>query len=510
MHSEKRNKKPNILWLMSDQHNAACLSICGHPDVQTPHLDQLAQSGIRFDRAYCNNPICGPSRSCFLTGQTPKTHGITGNYIRNLRSDAPNLATTFRQEGYQTGLIGKAHLPKAWIDAGFEHQRLCDMTDAAPEDPRSCHYFDYLVRNGLGDAYDLGNRKPGQTGAGFNTFISEIPQAHCLETWTGNEAIDFLEQRDCDRPFFLKVSFQRPHEPYSPSAEDADRYDADSITVPDSACDYFYHAFSGKPRHHREHIQQPKGSGYPYRSYSREALKLQMARHFTLISMIDDQIGRIVEQLKASGDYDNTIIAYVADHGDFAGEHGLVLKNLGIYESIHRIPFILAGPHITPCHDSETFVESIDFFPTLCDLAGIHDAPQTEGLSLTSALQGTELPHRSHVTCEWDFYDEPQRQVYAIRTPAYRFVHYTTRPDDGELYDCIQDPDELENRFHDPSLAGEKARFLQMIEAYQVQTRRIHTPADDAPLIEKDKDQPTRLIVTGDKTWSQLAELCPN
>lgn len=212
-------KRPNILWLMSDQHNANCLGLAGHPDVRTLHLDEIAASGIRFDKAYCNNPICGPSRCSFLTGMFVKSHGVSGNCVRDYSGEAPNIARHFRDAGYQTALIGKAHLPSRWvIKEGFEHIRFSDLADADAEDPLTCHYFSHLVEAGLGDAYDHGVRQAGEPGYGLRSFISEIPEAHCLETWTGSEALAFLEGRDASRPFFLKVSFQRPHDPFAPPA----------------------------------------------------------------------------------------------------------------------------------------------------------------------------------------------------------------------------------------------------------------------------------------------------
>ena len=338
-------KPPNVLWLMSDQHNANCLGAAAHPDAVTPHLDDLAREGVRFARAYCNNPICGPSRACFITGQYPHTHGITGNAIHPYDATRPlTVAEVFRRAGYQTAIVGKAHLPKLWLQDGFKFRRYSDLCDAERDDPLSCDYFRYLVENDLADAYDQGALHPPHPGGReCAAFTSQIPLRHSLEVWTGEQSLQWLQNRDRERPFFLKVSFQRPHDPFAPSPESADFYDADALTLSPSARDFFERRFAGKPQWMQDYINGGVG-GYPYRPQGEADLKRQLAAHLTLLTIVDQQIGRIVEHLKASGDWENTVVVYLSDHGDFAGEHGLCLKNFGIYESIHRIPFLLKLP----------------------------------------------------------------------------------------------------------------------------------------------------------------------
>lgn len=500
-------KKPlNVLWLMSDQHNANCLGCAGHPDVRTPCLDGLAANGVRFRRAYCNNPICGPSRSCYLTGQFVKHHGVAGNFIRSVHRDAPNLAQQFRAAGYQTALIGKAHLPHDWVQAGFEHVRLSDLADAAPEDPRTCHYFNELVERGWADHYDAGWLPPGHPGHGMKSFLSELPEDLGMEAWTGREAIAFLKQRDPGRPFFLKVSFQRPHDPYAPPKSRADDYAPQDLALPANAADFLDRGFAGKPAFMREQRALPVGSGYPYRSADANDLRLQMARHFTLVSMIDEEIGKILAALEASGGIDNTLIAYVSDHGDFAGEHGLVLKNLGIYESIHRIPFLFSGPGIPGGIEVDTMVESVDFHPTLLEAAGLEPPAGLDGKSLWSLAQGkSRLPIRDLVVCEWDFPVSPQRRVHAVRDDRYRLVLYDELPDEGELYDCRADPGELHNLYHAPGCREVRDRLAAAIAGYRINVIRVHTYDDDMRLRRQLEDSPTRRLHSRGHKWSEVS-----
>ena len=166
--------RPNVLWLMSDQHNAACLSHAGRR-VRTPNLDWLASNGVRFTQAFCNNPICAPSRISYITGRYPHSHRHLGNNLFQYPERNPEtLAAVARQHGYQTALVGKAHMIRGWDEEGFEHVHYCDLCDADRDDPLSNHYFRYLYDNGLADRYDFGTLPAGHPGRGTQWFVSEI------------------------------------------------------------------------------------------------------------------------------------------------------------------------------------------------------------------------------------------------------------------------------------------------------------------------------------------------
>lgn len=495
---------PNILLIMSDQHNAGCLGAAGHPNVRTPNLDALSSRGTRMAAAYCNNPICGPSRSCFLSGQYVKTHGISGNDIRHLKTEAPNMARLFRENGYQTALIGKAHLPASWVEKGFEHVRFCDLCDADPEAPRSCHYFNDLIEAGFADYYDHGVLLPGHRGYNLQSFISNLPEGFSPEMWVGNEACSYLDSLDSARPFFAQISFQRPHDPYAPPPERADEYAVKDIELCPGAEDYLQKEFVGKPTFQQEYVSGPKGQGYPYRSRNTDDLRLQMARHFTLINMMDEAIGNILSLLEARGLLDNTIVVYHPDHGDFAGEHGLMLKNLGLYESVHRIPWIMAGPGVPAGKVHEGLIESVDLYPTLAELAGLSPEPEIDGVSRVHDLHSADASGKDVVVVEWDFYYKPQTRVYAARDRRYRLVIYDDVPDDGELYDHLNDPHELQNHFHDPAYQKEKRRLMEEINAYRCGARRVHTPQDDRDREHLFKNSPTVQIHRQGYCWSEI------
>jgi choline-sulfatase/uncharacterized sulfatase len=438
-----------------------------------------------------------------LSGQFVKTHGIAANFIREREDEAPNLGRTFRDGGYQCALIGKAHLPAKWVREGFEYVRLSDLADASVDDPRTCHYFNDLVEAGLADDYDQGTLMPGHPGCGMRSFISRLPEEYSLEAWTGREARGFLARRDRERPFFLKVSFQRPHDPYAPPAARAHEYAPEALSLPDNADDFLRYRLKGKPKAQQQYAAGELGVGYPFRPRDAEDLKLQMARHFTLITMIDEAIGGILADLKAAGDLDNTLIVYVADHGDFAGEHGMMLKNLGIYESIHNIPLIIAGPGVPAGQVRDAFFESVDFFPTLCELTGLTADPAVDGVSRVPELEGA-APRLEQTVCEWLSTRGDGDEVHAVRAERYRYVVYDNAPVDGELYDHRTDPGEMVNLFHDPDCQDVVRHFQQVVEAYRKGAVRRQTPADDACLAKQYLSSPTLQLHQGGACWSEL------
>jgi arylsulfatase A-like enzyme len=489
---------------MSDQHHADCMGSAGRPQVRTPNLDRIAAGGVRFSSAFCNNPICAPSRCSMMTGLYPRTTGITGNEVHEL--DAPNpgtLPTVLRNLGYQTMLVGKAHMIRRWNNEGFETIRYCDLIDADDGDPMNVHYFRHLVKRGLGDAYDLGTRFEGQSGFALERFVSSIPLADNIETWTGDTAVEMLRSRDRARPFMMHLSFQRPHEPLCIPPECRDWYDPGALTLPPSACDFFERRFEGKPLFQRQYVTGGT-KGYPYRPLSEGDLRGQLAYYYTLITLIDHQIGRVLELLAETGDLDNTVICYVADHGDFAGDHGLILKNLGIYESIHRVPFLLQWPGGPRGAVRDELVEMVDLYPTLLEAAGLSsEAPRhLEGVSRVDLARG-EAGGAEAVVCEYDF-GERQPYSLAVRTRRHRLVAYPWQAQEiGELYDRQDDPGELRNLWHSPSHRDVRLKLTELALSHVSRYRRRWSIGDDGELAKVD-NSPRRLLQQRGVSWSSL------
>lgn len=502
-------KKMNVLWLMSDQHNANCMSCADHPIVKTPHLDAIAQEGIRYTNAFANNPICAPSRICFMTGQHVHTHGYYGNQNNDCTDENRLfLPSVFRNYGYQTAMFGKAHLIRKWLDEGFEQYGVCDMIDAKQGAPESCHYFKYLQDHGLADYYEEGNPKPGQEYTHDGSAPAQLPYEHSIERFTGNGAIEFLKTRDTDRPFFLNVSFQRPHAPIAPAAEHFGLYNPADIPLPASACDLFERKFEGKPSFMQQHISQL--GGYPLVCKDKAALQQVLASYYALISVIDAEIGRVIETLKELGEYENTIIFYTADHGDFAGEHGLFHKNLGIYESIQKIPFLLKVPGGAAGKTCEDLVESIDWYPTICKLCGVPTSDKVEGNALLAASSPNTDPDTSIVMepasktaifCDWDFYNSTR--AIAVRTKTRRLV-YHANTNEGELYDHETDPDELINQYDNPTYNADRLALTSQLLTFAMGHAKRSDCVQDRKIQHESRFDPVVLLQRDKIYWSDL------
>ncbi|WP_135550458.1 sulfatase family protein [Paenibacillus cymbidii] len=495
------DKRPNVLYIMADQFHADCLGIV-REQVRTPHLDRLAAEGVRFKQAYCNNPVCAPSRATFITGQYPHTHGVIGNdvFAMNDRNEH-TLSAVFRRTGYQTALVGKSHMIGAWDAEGFEYLRYCDLCDCDRNDPLANPYFRYLHEHGLAHLYDLGTLKKEHPGSNIRAFESLIPERHSLETWTGDEALHFLQTRDGRRPFFLHLSFQRPHEPYTVPFDGGLLYDPVSIELPPGFVDLFERRFAGKP----EKMKALAGTvgGFPYVPEDEADLRRQLAFYYSLITRIDGQIGRVFEYLRETGEYDNTVIVFTADHGDFAGDHGLVNKNIGIYESIHRIPFLLKFPGGPAGRVMDGIMESVDMFPTLCELCDCTIPQGVEGRSLKPVVAG-ELPGKPATVCEWSV-ARYERRVNAIRTDRYRLVYYGRG--EGELYDHETDPHELDNRYDDPAYAAIRLSLTEQIVDHIAQYRAKSDKEISGKVSHGTRNAMTRLLHTGRRSWDEIEHL---
>lgn len=493
--------RPNVLWIMSDQHHASCLGHAGRA-VRTPNLDAIAARGVRFNRAYCNSPICAPSRVSMITGQYPRTHRHLGNKLYDYhQQNSYTLSAVARRSGYQTAIIGKAHMLGEWDREGFEYIRYCDLCDADLNDPLSAHYFRYLYDHGLAESYDLGNLPPGHPGKETRPFISQIPHEHSVERWTGDETLGFLKARDARRPFFLQMSFQRPHAPLGPPPERAKLYHPDEIDIPESSSDLFDRGFSTKPEFQRRHIQV-RGSGYPYVPSDEADLQRHLAYYYCLISMIDEEVGRVCDYLATTDQLKHTAIVYTADHGDFAGEHGLMQKNLGIYEAVHRIPLLLVYPGSPVGAQVGSLVESIDLYPTLCQITGM-EAPETiEGTSLISTLEGT-CDAKEAVYCEQSDV-RSDGMIHAVRTRDFRLVYYDHNAS-GELYDLRSDPMELVNRFDDPTLRTSRLEMTERLLRYLMKYEKRSDKAHDRRLDERYRNALTQQLHKERITWSDVS-----
>jgi arylsulfatase A-like enzyme len=460
------SNRPNILFVIADQHNARMMGCAGDAAARTPNLDRLAAAGVRFTRAYAPSPICSPSRISLYTGKEISRHGYYGNANHLVDAPCPEfLPTRLREAGYQTALVGRSHMVGRWTHEGFERVRYMNFADSDRYVIEDNAWLQHLIDHGVADHYDISLPCNVTRDGGFT---SSMPLAHCEEMWAADEAVRFLQERDRERPFYLHVGYDHPHDPIAPPAAFDRQFAPADVELPANHED----TFEGKPPHLQERARTP--GGYPHTPRDKEHLRWLVAKQEALVALVDESVGRILAELDRQGELADTLVVYTADHGDFAGEHGLVLKNLGLYESVHRAPLILHWPgRWRAGAEEEAIVELIDLYPTLLEAAGL-TPPPCDGRSLAPLLTGVpDATGRPDAVCDWG----PDR---ALRTDRFRYVEYRDRQT-GELYDHRDDPGELQNRWDDPAYAEERAALAARLEEripYAERTVRT-TQADD-------------------------------
>lgn len=452
--------RPNILFIFSDQHSDKVTPWGAHPSrVKAPNLERLAAEGTRFSNAFCQSPRCTPSRVSFLSGQYCLNHGFHGLDGDGSNFPAPTLFSLMKAAGYRTGLFGKDHTPHGFLE-GVLDRRLV----ANPSDPDGQAYRDYLQQKGLLESRDDIDfpewTATGRKGAALDARPSNLSLGDQVESWCTEKAIEFMQESD-DAPFCAWLSFQRPHQSYTPPQDLWDLYPQDSIILPPNADD----SLEGKaPSQKALRDQQKAGHFAVFEPRDWEALRRRMLRGYLgCVSLVDHCLGRVLDHLDKAGQRENTILIYSSDHGDFAGEHGLFEKQPGIcYNAILKIPMLWSWPgRIREASVLDELVESVDLVPTLLELAGLPACDSCDGLDLSPMLKGNaEAPLREFAVTENNLSRTIQNTHEKLTIWPAGFFGKDTQPF-LEYYDLDTDPWEQHNRAGDPACADRvnKLRF---------------------------------------------------
>ncbi|WP_435015621.1 sulfatase family protein [Tundrisphaera sp. TA3] len=453
---------PNILILMGDDHAGGTLGIDGDPRRATPRLDALARQGVRFDRAYCNSPLCTPSRQSLITGRMPHAVGVT-RLTTPMPDDALTLGDWLGDLGYRTAAFGKMHFNSP-AHHGF--QEMADTDD----------WFRWLRANPPAGGDHHRKWRPFQVPAAewMNAACKPygLPLASMEATYYVNRAVEFL-RRDDDEPFALVVSFYEPHAPFKFPDEWAGRFKPEQFTVPQAS--------------EADLREQPE----VFASLTPDQARGIQAAYYTAVSHMDYQVGRVLDALEASGHADDTIVIYLGDNGYMLGQHGRFEKHC-FYEPSVRVPLLARWPGRLPADRRVTdLVELIDVVPTLLDLAGLPAPPDLHGRSLKGLAAGTPgAKGRDVVVSEYQENEEAM-----ARSSRYKLVvgtgarqredgYETGRPLPGpyeRLYDLEADPGEdvdlLPTR---PDLAAVAADLRHQLFLRLSTTREGRTPVPAA------------------------------
>ncbi|MEV0380423.1 sulfatase-like hydrolase/transferase [Nonomuraea sp. NPDC050643] len=448
----------NLLFLMTDQHRVDTLGCYGNPHVATPNLDRLAASGTRFDRFYTPTAICTPSRASLLTGQAPFRHRLLANYERNvgyledLREDAFTFPEALKEQDYQLGLIGKWHggTSRNAASYGFDGPDLPGWHN--PVDHPD--YLAYLEERGL-PPYKISDLVRGTTPNGNqgNLLAARLhqPVEATFEHYLATRAIEHLERYAADgRPFFLATHFFGPHLPYLLPDAYFDMYDPSLVELPPSIAE----TFEGKPP-----VQRNYSAHWTFDTIPIEVTRKLIAVYWGYVTLIDEQIGRILDRMDELGLTDQTSVFFTADHGEFTGAHRLHDKGPAMYEDIYRIPGIVRIPGQRPQVRNE-FVNLTDCTATILELAGCDTKPAVDSRSLVPLVRGEHPEWPAELLAEFHGHHFPYPQRM-IREDRYKLV---VNPESvNELYDLQDDPHELSNRYTHPELAPVRRRLMRRL-----------------------------------------------
>jgi arylsulfatase len=447
------NDRPNVILICVEQWRGDCLGIAGHPVVHTPYLDQMALGGARFRRAYTAVPSCIASRAALYTGLSQRTHGRVG-YQDGVPWDYPvTLAGEFTRHGYQTQAIGKMHVYPERSQTGFQNVILHDGPLHFSWRHNRCLEIvdDYLpwLRQQLGpDANDF------EHGMNCNSTVArpwDKPEHVHPTNFVITQAIDFLRRRDPRKPFFLYLSFHRPHPPYDPPAWAFEQYlDAPMPDVPVGDWVEIFDEYA-RPSHPSTMV----GEIPPH------LLRRARAGYYGHMTHIDHQINRFLETLDSFEPDKETYLCFVADHGELIGDHHLFRKYFP-YEGSARVPLILKGPQSSGIRRGgacDQVVELRDVMPTLLDCAGLEIPDGVEGRSLLPLARGETPVWRDHIHGEHAILGQSPHWI----TDGHEKYVWLSGTGHEQLFDLDEDPQELHDLARDPSAADRVARWRQVL-----------------------------------------------
>lgn len=426
------NRRPNILFVFTDQQTRNAMSAVGNPWVRTPHMDSLARNGVLFQNAYCTSPVCTPSRASLVTGRMPHETGVEWNDIP-IPPGFPTLGDVFREAGYETVWAGKWHVPDSYPD----------REDAIP---------------------------------GFrNLVLPRLPQLGLGAVADGpatDRAVEFI-RREHRQPFLLTVSLHNPHDicywimerhrellaRFVPTG-DLPPLPPNFPIAPDEP--EFIQICRRREHYGNQQVWSRKWDESQWRTY--------LGLYNRLVEHADANLGRILGALKHAGLDENTVVIFTSDHGEGVAAHNWVVK-LMLYEEVAGVPFIASGPGIRRGVVTDHFSSGIDLMPTFCDYAGVEPPPGLHGQTLRAVLEGNSAPEREFVVSELlPDLKRTELKGRMLRTARYKYVVFTHGARPEMLFDLAHDPGETKNLVRDPACREELQRHRTLLASWINQT----------------------------------------
>ena len=448
-------KRPNIIFIMTDDHASHALSCYGSKINKTPNLDRIAKEGMLFKNSFCTNSICAPCRAVILTSKYSHLNGVIDNR-KKFDGSQQTFPKLLQKVGYQTAMIGKWHLKT---------------------DPTGFDYWNVLP--GQGTYYNPAMKEMGQQKK-YTGYSTDIITDHCLK---------WLKERKADKPFCLMYQHKAPHRAWEPGPKYLNMYDDVTIEEPDNLFDdYSNRGRAAKeqdmsiektmtkrdlklvpPRNLTPEQKKLWDAAYNPKNEAFEKANLQgkdlvrwkyqryIKDYLRCIASVDDNVGRLLDYLDDSGLAKNTIVFYTADQGFYLGDHGWFDKRF-MYEESLRMPLLVRYPkEIKPGSVNKDIVLNLDFGPTFLDFAGVAKPEDMQGRSIRRILH-RKTPKDWRKSMYYRYYEYPAvhsvKRHYGVRTQRYKLIHFYHDIDEWELYDLKKDPREMKNVFNDPAYAG--------------------------------------------------------
>jgi len=493
-------QRPNILYIMSDDHAYQAISAYGYGLNKTPGIDRIAQAGMLFRNNFVGNSLSGPSRAIVLTG---KFSHMNGFYDNQAGSVFDGSQTTFpkllQKAGYQTAIIGKWHLGSR--PTGFDY---------------------YYIHVGQGTYYSPVMVEPHDTVTCTGQYATDV---------TYNKCVEWLDHRDKSKPFLLMMHFKAPHRNWMPAPDKLEMYEDTTFPIPGNFYDNYEGrlaaaqqkmsiakdmtvdgdckmlGLTGKPDKNEAAMEYKRMTPEQRAAFDKVYDKIKadfiarnpqgndlaewkyqrfMRDYMKCISSVDDKVGLMIDYLKKNGLWDNTIVIYTSDQGFFLGEHGWFDKRWIYEESFHSPLLVSYPPMIKAGVENKSLVQNIDFAPTLLDLAGVKVPAEMQGESLKPILDGEKDKVRDALYYHYYEYPQPHgvARHYGIRDERYKLVHFYYGTDAWELYDLQNDPHEMHNLIDDPAYKDIIANMKVKLKDLQVKYQDTN-PMDTYPLDQK-------------------------
>ena len=457
--------RPNVLLVLTDQERYDCTAPDG-PPVETPALDRLSSEGARFERAYTPISICTSARASLLTGLYPHNHGMLNNCHEDdaIQANLPGELSTFSEAlaeaGYELTYTGKWHVGRDQVpgDFGFSYLGGSDRhhDDIDAEFRRYREELDVPRDVELEEAiYTAG--EDGTLVAATTPVDLEATRAYFLAERT----LEALDRHADTTPFFHRTDFLGPHHPYVVPEPYASMYDPEEIEPPES----YAETFADKPAVHEQYVAYRGVADFDWETWAEV-----LAKYWGFVTMIDDQIGRILEGLEERGLTEETIVVHTSDHGDFVGNHRQFNKGPLMYEDTYHVPLQVRWPGVvSPGTVRDEPVSLVDLVPTFLEVGDASIRGDVDGRSLRPLLEGespTDWPEAVYAEYHGDEFGLYSQRM--VRTAQYKFVY--NGPDRNELYDLEADPAELQNLIDHPAYVDIRNELVDLLTAWMDET----------------------------------------